>query len=628
MDVVEEEPSQATEGDDDEYNFSSKGPSKKFKTCSHYRRLTSKELAVRTHATCVPDISKVNCCAVGGDKSKFGTHDIEDLVKFGVQPNVKRDVAIYRDRSQLETSFGITLLQHNSGIGSVTVGAINDDGAAAREGSLASDDTIMSINGVGITPRHHVDAVANIIKNSDDPLLMDAYNGRSSDIDTNEYSSESACPYFLSRALAKRADLIFCPYNYVLDPSIRNSMEIDVQDAIVILDEAHNVEDTLRNLGSYAFKEFELIEMLPLLNLHALQWIPPQQHRVSARSQEMEEDLRQQMPEITHSIILLIEKVLKFLKESKKKFEDDKVNIGATKATAEYVKFKCPDDKEWEVAYYGPSGYGDRGKPIGCQNFFQAINMGAKDVEESEENIEKFGQFISSQSRDDSESQEQRTLADRIVEFVTSLCQAYRLSEHYFISSVVSANGNLDFATQCSNVTERRYKKDPKQIARHPKNLAPNDPIPESRKCPHTECRRLCHERHCDGSLPKWETTLIINLLTPAVHMAQLTRQCHSLVFASGSLAPLPSLCAELNLLPPDPKSSSSDPNNKSASGMSKMVTAADDVLDKVTEEKKAPGFINPFKEKHGRLQVTPKPLEANHVSRKYLSFFIYFLYT
>lgn len=30
-----------------------------------------------------------------------------------------------------------------------------------------------------------------------------------------------ACPYFAARDLATFADIVFCPYNYLLDPSIR-----------------------------------------------------------------------------------------------------------------------------------------------------------------------------------------------------------------------------------------------------------------------------------------------------------------------------------------------------------------------------------------------------------------------
>lgn len=109
------------------------------------------------------------------------------------------------------------------------------------------------------------------------------------------------CPYFATRGLRSGADIVFCPYNYLIDPVIRKSvrplytediiysnivwtvyfihqwiifyrtfqktfhkhltklfvivhacsifffqMEISLKDQVVILDEAHNMEDTSR----------------------------------------------------------------------------------------------------------------------------------------------------------------------------------------------------------------------------------------------------------------------------------------------------------------------------------------------------------------------------------------------
>ena len=34
----------------------------------------------------------------------------------------------------------------------------------------------------------------------------------------------AACPYFAARSLMKEAEIIFCPYNYLIDPSIRPSV--------------------------------------------------------------------------------------------------------------------------------------------------------------------------------------------------------------------------------------------------------------------------------------------------------------------------------------------------------------------------------------------------------------------
>ncbi|KAK3101069.1 hypothetical protein FSP39_000727 [Pinctada imbricata] len=66
------------------------------------------------------------------------------------------------------------------------------------------------------------------------------------------------CPYFGSRSLKRDADIIFCPYNYLIDPVVRNAMEIHLKDQIVILDEAHNMEDSAREAASESIKEDQL----------------------------------------------------------------------------------------------------------------------------------------------------------------------------------------------------------------------------------------------------------------------------------------------------------------------------------------------------------------------------------
>ena len=75
--------------------------------CPHFQQLTNQNLAEKVHATMVPD--NVNCCSVGGDKTKLGVHDIEDLVQFGMQPNIKRGVALYREPNVAK--FGLKLKQ-------------------------------------------------------------------------------------------------------------------------------------------------------------------------------------------------------------------------------------------------------------------------------------------------------------------------------------------------------------------------------------------------------------------------------------------------------------------------------------------------------------------------------------
>lgn len=50
------------------------------------------------------------------------------------------------------------------------------------------------------------------------------------------------CPYYLSKELKQDADIIFMPYNYILDPKSRKANGVELMNNIVILDEAHNVE--------------------------------------------------------------------------------------------------------------------------------------------------------------------------------------------------------------------------------------------------------------------------------------------------------------------------------------------------------------------------------------------------
>ncbi|CDS02763.1 hypothetical protein LRAMOSA00167 [Lichtheimia ramosa] len=68
----------------------------------------------------------------------------------------------------------------------------------------------------------------------------------------------SGCPYFASRTMAETADLIFCPYNYILEPSIRKAMNINLEGSIVILDEAHNIEDAARSAASFEATDTDL----------------------------------------------------------------------------------------------------------------------------------------------------------------------------------------------------------------------------------------------------------------------------------------------------------------------------------------------------------------------------------
>ena len=51
-------------------------------------------------------------------------------------------------------------------------------------------------------------------------------------------------------------------YNFILttDPITRNGSDVDLQNSVVILDEAHNVEDVCRDSASFDFSEMEVLQ--------------------------------------------------------------------------------------------------------------------------------------------------------------------------------------------------------------------------------------------------------------------------------------------------------------------------------------------------------------------------------
>jgi hypothetical protein len=193
------------EGEEDQ------GYLRRSRTCPHYRQLTTSRVANLTHSTFVPS-GKVDCCSVGGRQSKYGAHDIEDLVNFGVDPYTQRDIALYR-REPTE-SFGLSLRGADRNGGSL-VREVRKDTPADINGSIKVGDKIMRVNGTNVSNSNPATVVEAIKQVKSDPLLLDVSRGGSGTLSSLDdgYSSRSACPYYLSQILAKDADIVFAPYN-------------------------------------------------------------------------------------------------------------------------------------------------------------------------------------------------------------------------------------------------------------------------------------------------------------------------------------------------------------------------------------------------------------------------------
>ncbi|KAL1925428.1 uncharacterized protein VTP21DRAFT_311 [Calcarisporiella thermophila] len=67
-----------------------------------------------------------------------------------------------------------------------------------------------------------------------------------------------ACPYYLSRENLSKADIIFLPYNYLVDASARIAQNIDIRNSILIFDEAHNLESSCGESTSFEIGHTDL----------------------------------------------------------------------------------------------------------------------------------------------------------------------------------------------------------------------------------------------------------------------------------------------------------------------------------------------------------------------------------
>ncbi|SPO26374.1 related to CHL1 - protein of the DEAH box family [Ustilago trichophora] len=62
--------------------------------------------------------------------------------------------------------------------------------------------------------------------------------------------STKTCPYFAARSSAKQAELVTLPYNLLLQKDARNALGISLEGCVILIDEAHNLIDTILSTHS------------------------------------------------------------------------------------------------------------------------------------------------------------------------------------------------------------------------------------------------------------------------------------------------------------------------------------------------------------------------------------------
>lgn len=67
---------------------------------------------------------------------------------------------------------------------------------------------------------------------------------------TRRGQEQGFCPYYAARRFSQECDIVFLPYQLLFTRSGRRSADIDVRDAVVVVDEAHNIYEAVVQMNS------------------------------------------------------------------------------------------------------------------------------------------------------------------------------------------------------------------------------------------------------------------------------------------------------------------------------------------------------------------------------------------
>lgn len=73
-----------------------------------------------------------------------------------------------------------------------------------------------------------------------------------------EGKKQGFCPYFMAKELKQQCDIVFMPYNYILDARARKALGIELSNNVIILDEAHNIEKICEDSASIEIKSTDI----------------------------------------------------------------------------------------------------------------------------------------------------------------------------------------------------------------------------------------------------------------------------------------------------------------------------------------------------------------------------------
>lgn len=119
--------------------------------------------------------------------------------------------------------------------------------------------------------------------------------------------SIGSCPYYATRVAVPEAEVVILPYNNLLHHETRKASSLDLKDSIVIVDEAHNIMETICSIHSASITGRDLISSHTILSRYYNKF----QSRMSIRNAE-----------VIKSIVLCLAALIKYLDAPEQHLKD------------------------------------------------------------------------------------------------------------------------------------------------------------------------------------------------------------------------------------------------------------------------------------------------------------------
>ncbi|EDO08439.1 Helicase C-terminal domain family protein [Babesia bovis T2Bo] len=99
--------------------------------------------------------------------------------------------------------------------------------------------------------------------------------------------STRCCPFYACRDAHESADVTMLPYNYLLSPISRDAMDIVLDNAVLIIDEAHNIESVAESSAGFTIRQVDIARFLMVLRRFCEYHIKAIEYQASNNTQEV-----------------------------------------------------------------------------------------------------------------------------------------------------------------------------------------------------------------------------------------------------------------------------------------------------------------------------------------------------